>query len=806
MNITSIFTGPQALIPMNALSLQKSYVFELTVFKDKREAKVTQTVQIVDYDPLNIQIKCIKNCNERRSNIDHFIHLQAICPTCLNINENIQFEWKYKDKIVGKGERLIYELKKHPLETRFNFEVKGTLDEQVGMNVFETTVSKVNVDQCEISPGEGFALTTLFKISCDVKGEESDSIKLSIYQNNVFLLDAHQNSVNLFLIDLGFKVANIKIVIKNLYGVRVEQNLIVKLKEIAMKPSLQHLSKFIDKSEEARNIYHSVSIGDFTQAIGIFNTVVTKIKTVENVEEQLLLMEKLLFSVKSVPEKSFLNPTLLNSALLYISSSLPNPHQISSKVSQLILQTSFSLIDKSEDVILENADMLTDIINHIIEPFDELTAPHDDYIDQPKDSFTENYPDYDDLGVEIIQKYMDLKTLVMKVEQTVESLTEALVSVMEPLEPAKIIKTQNSTHFFRILNSVTETTLNDELKIFNSTIELDQNLLTDLTQNEWNKVGLSITLYKSNPYWWYHDQGMNISNVFMVNMVEQSMNYPNERRFIHKLKYPLKLSRNISSDLNSQFSDHVKHMYDMPSFKILSPMNETIDIHFQLSPKHATLKAGFTSNKRPMYKEIISQDIDIEHGTRILYKTVNSNANEKSHFIHMGLISVDNETVYVNFTCTALSCVHWDKKTSHWTTKHSEVISNENETFKCDFMHLSTLAGTQHKPLVKQDPIRTFPHVLVENQVIVYLITFLIFIFVACFTWAYHQDKKDLERRTAILVEDNSPLHKYEYLVIIQTGSDPEAGRESSNLITNLHNTLKIFIRNIISCWDSIER
>uniref|UniRef100_A0A336KHR5 CSON007662 protein n=1 Tax=Culicoides sonorensis TaxID=179676 RepID=A0A336KHR5_CULSO len=774
-------TNSRVTIPKNELKLGFRYNFQLLISKDKRNSSTTQSIEIVKHDPLTIEIKCIKNCLQSKSNIDHFIHLQAVCHDCINMKENdIQVEWyQNDDKLIGTGTRLIYHFHKDiEDETIVEFKAKVKFEKKFGENKFKTVITKFNENdvQCRIEPDQGIALVTKFNITCE-NIQKRDMISMKIYQNDIFLTETQQNSVLLYLIDSNSNDTTLKVVVKNSYDARIEKYLKVNLESVQIEKSTFY--ELIDSVEHPSSIRNAIKIGDQVKATEVFNSIVTKLKDFEYIEEKTSLTGKLVISMNSLIKlKIDYDPTLVNYAMHHLTQSLVTPYDVSSKISEIILDSSSKLKHLSEDEIIKNANIIIEILDKISQKSDDLAQPIEDYVDDYDETLKENYQDYGDLDIEIIEQYMNVEQISMNVEKISEHLLEALVLQIESGEPEKILK-RNSTYFFKTMD-LSEDISKEVSNRMNTSIKIDEKLLKDSTKNSLKKYGICVSFYKQNPFWWYPYKNLNVSDVCSINIIEQDIENVENKRFIHNLRYPISVFFEITPDLRSEISDVIENELDMPSYAFLLPMNETLNLKFSINPPNSILKVGFALNRRPKHQEVVSHYYEIHDGTEVMYKTENLNLNKVTNFIHMAIISSSNTSIKFNFTASAFSCVEWNKETSHWSTEYTKISRKINDSLiECQFSHLSSIAKSQHKLTIKRYPIRTFPNVLIDNQVILYLIAVLLGSFIIFMSWGYVEDRKDVDRRTAIILPDNNPQHHYTYLVIIQTGSDPDAGTSS---------------------------
>ena len=253
-----IVERPESELKINSTCfvLNTSFIFMLIVSKQSgnvtRRAETEQEIQIIDGDIPSGRITCQSNCMEKINILDKVI-MRFECHSCFGrkiIASWKLFEFNTKkpkefsasnlvDLVIQIGE--LDEGVEYDLSGRFHF--VGLPDTFVSQT--KLFASKIPYGgYCEITPPEGVALQTYFKISCSgwKSGFEDDgAVTYRFYYDKGFesnveeekdlhLLDStnpHANELNVQLLSglqkLNF-VVTVKIRIKNIYGSYAEWN------------------------------------------------------------------------------------------------------------------------------------------------------------------------------------------------------------------------------------------------------------------------------------------------------------------------------------------------------------------------------------------------------------------------------------------------------------------------------------------------------------------------------------------------------------------------------------------------------
>lgn len=165
-NSIYFITDPLLNIPAQILDRDFKNLITLTVANKmikSRFSSFTQTISVVTFKPLSIDIECIRNCQATLFNNGHSLHLRAICHECVMP----VYTWKMN----GVNMKLNNE--------RFVTEVKSDVDEEITIQLdivdqnskayTEITLKKSEPPtggHCTIEPKAGDECLTKFHIQC----------------------------------------------------------------------------------------------------------------------------------------------------------------------------------------------------------------------------------------------------------------------------------------------------------------------------------------------------------------------------------------------------------------------------------------------------------------------------------------------------------------------------------------------------------------------------------------------------------------------------------------------------------------
>lgn len=195
---TIIITDPILSVSSDILERNAKYLVTLTVAHKtikSRSTSVTQVIRVVSFNPLSIDIECIRNCQSNRFSINHSLHLRAICNECVKP----VYTWTMNGVTLNQdNERFVVALKSDVGE-----EIIVQLDVVDRYSKAHTEI-KLNISKpptgghCTIEPKTGEECLTKFKIHCvDYK---SDGIGPLLYAFKLGTVYAdYSNSPETFL-------------------------------------------------------------------------------------------------------------------------------------------------------------------------------------------------------------------------------------------------------------------------------------------------------------------------------------------------------------------------------------------------------------------------------------------------------------------------------------------------------------------------------------------------------------------------------------------------------------------------------
>ncbi|XP_047496061.1 polycystic kidney disease protein 1-like 2 [Penaeus chinensis] len=165
----------------------------------------------------------------------------------------------------------------------------------------------------------------------------------------------------------------------------------------------------------------------------------------------------------------------------------------------------------------------------------------------------------------------------------------------------------------------------------------------------------------------------------------------------------------------------------------------------------ALLKAGVdissNSTERPLTKEDLVDDFDMSYRLR----------------------------VYTS------GCYYFDEISEEWSGVGLNVLSATPRITTCETRHLTPF-GSGHFPAPNTvDFEYIFANVGFKDNLTLYMVLIITFVcYVIMMIWARFMDKKDIEHRGVLPLEDNLSQDKYLYEITITTGPDKEAGTNSN--------------------------
>lgn len=203
---TIIITDPMLSVSSDILERDAKYLITLTVAHKtikSRSTSASQVIRVVPFKPLSIDIECIRNCQSNLFNINHSLHLRAICYECVKpvytwrmngVTMNQDNERLVADLKFDIGEEIIVELDVADRYSKAHTEIK--------LNISKSPTG----GHCTVEPKTGEECSTKFKIQCvdynsdgilyafklgTIYADYSNSPETFLYLNKVDKLTAH---------------------------------------------------------------------------------------------------------------------------------------------------------------------------------------------------------------------------------------------------------------------------------------------------------------------------------------------------------------------------------------------------------------------------------------------------------------------------------------------------------------------------------------------------------------------------------------------------------------------------------------
>ncbi|EDW03129.1 GH11067 [Drosophila grimshawi] len=196
-----ISNAPKFTIPGYYFVLHSTYVFMLTLTADDDPNKTSyafQTLTIVSYGTLNIDMQCLSNCALGQYNENKKVLLLAKCFDCHTLHD-ISYSWYVMDALTLNTKTLSTHIHTAKSVATIRLDVRST-DGRIGS---ELMTLRQNVPpkygKCSIKPIEGVEAQTQFSMCCEQFKTHNAPLVYLFYARRMLLTECHNCACTIHL-------------------------------------------------------------------------------------------------------------------------------------------------------------------------------------------------------------------------------------------------------------------------------------------------------------------------------------------------------------------------------------------------------------------------------------------------------------------------------------------------------------------------------------------------------------------------------------------------------------------------------